>query len=216
MLEADTLFKILLSALLGGIIGLEREWAHKGAGLRTNILIAVGSTLLTLMSLLIAETGKTADPGRIVAQIVTGVGFLGAGTIIQARLAVHGLTTAATIWTVAAIGITVGLGQHLLAFLISILVVATLSMFHLINRFIDKGRKGFAYTIRTVEHAGVLGEIKKILHELAISYEGARISKGKDGYEIDILLHSSDEKNRDFINQVMQLQHVAEISNEGI
>ncbi len=212
----EPLIKILLSALLGGIIGLEREWSRKEAGLRTNILIAMGSTLLTLMSQFIAEAGKAGDPGRLTAQIITGIGFIGAGTIIQSRMAVHGLTTAATIWTVAAIGITVGIGHHLLAFTVTFLVVIVLSLFQIISRKLEKGRKSFAYTIRTAEHAGVLGEIKKILHELAISCESARISKGKDGYEIDILIVSSEEKNRDFLNQVMQLQQVSEISNESI
>jgi len=161
MLEVSTLFKILLSAFLGGIVGLEREWSHKKAGLRTNILIAISSTLLTIMSLSIAQSGKIGDPGRVIAQIVTGIGFLGAGTIIQARLSIHGLTTAATIWTVAAIGIAVGIGQQLLAFLVTILVVIILSTFHAFSRADDNGHKGLAYTIKTAEHAGVLSEIKK-------------------------------------------------------
>lgn len=215
MLEAGILFKILLSALLGGIIGIEREWSNKGAGLRTNILIALGSTLLTLMSLHISGNGKGGDPGRLAAQIVTGIGFIGAGTIIQSRMAIHGLTTAATIWTVAAIGISVALGHHLLAFLVTLLVVLVLSLFQMISHRLEKGRKGFAYTIRTNEHAGVLGEIKKIVHELAIHSESARISKGAGGYEIDILLHSSEEKNREFLNRIMELSQVSEIIHES-
>lgn len=113
-LRLDLLGRLLLASLLGGAIGWEREHAQKPAGLRTNILICVGAALLTDLSVQAAAraTGP-ADPGRIAAQIVTGVGFLGAGTIMQARGGVTGLTTAATLWVVAAIGMAVGFGATL-------------------------------------------------------------------------------------------------------
>ncbi|HXO22622.1 MAG TPA: MgtC/SapB family protein [Thermoanaerobaculia bacterium] len=94
--------KLGLTALLSGLVGAEREWTGKRAGLRTHMVIAIGATLLTHISL------SLGDSGRIAAQIVTGVGFLGAGTILQSRWAVHGLTTAAGVWVAAAIGIAVG------------------------------------------------------------------------------------------------------------
>lgn len=216
MLEAETLLKILLAALLGGIIGLEREWSGKGTGLRANILIAAGSTLLTLLSQWIAASAENGNPGQLTAQIVSAVGFLGAGIIIQSRLTLHGLTCAATTWIVAAIGITVGLGRQLLAFLVTVLVILVLAVFQWIGRKLEKSRKGFAYTIKTAEHAAVLSEIKKVIHELAISYDGARVGKGKDGYVIDILLQTSEEKNREFIDRIMLLQQVSEISNENL
>jgi putative Mg2+ transporter-C (MgtC) family protein len=108
--------KIVLSSLLGGLIGAERERKGKWAGLRTHMLIAVGSTLLTHISILIGREyalGSNAwDPGRIAAQIVSGVGFIGAGTIIQSRGSVHGLTTAAGLWVASALGIAVGAGFY--------------------------------------------------------------------------------------------------------
>ncbi|HET7273730.1 MAG TPA: MgtC/SapB family protein, partial [Longimicrobiaceae bacterium] len=117
-LQIDLLGRLLLAALLGGLIGLERELSSKPAGLRTNLLICVGATLLMELSLTVAAEANAAnlaagvafraDPARIAAQIVTGIGFLGAGTIMQARGSVVGLTTAATIWVVAAIGMAVG------------------------------------------------------------------------------------------------------------
>ena len=103
---------ILLAAVLGGMIGLERAFSGKSAGLRTNILICVGAAAFTLISRqMLSEEGSVA---RIAAQVVTGVGFLGAGAIIQDRGGVHGLTTAATIWLVAAIGMACGASLHLL------------------------------------------------------------------------------------------------------
>lgn len=110
-LRLDLLGRLLLATVLGGAIGWERQHAHKPAGLRTNILICVGATLLTDLSVQVAARAAVpADPGRIAAQIVTGVGFLGAGTILQARGSIIGLTTAATLWVVAAIGMAVGFG----------------------------------------------------------------------------------------------------------
>jgi putative Mg2+ transporter-C (MgtC) family protein len=114
----DLMLQIGLATLLGGAIGLERELGGKPAGLRTNILICIGSVLYTHLSLamLTGSTG-TIPPGtdttRVAAQIVTGVGFIGAGTILHARGAVVGLTSAATIWVVAAIGVALGSGYYL-------------------------------------------------------------------------------------------------------
>ena len=102
---------MLLAVLCGGAVGLERELRGKAAGLRTNILICVGATLFTQLSVQIPSGG--GDPGRIAAQIVTGVGFIGAGTILHSRGAVTGLTSAATIWVVAAIGVALGSGAVL-------------------------------------------------------------------------------------------------------
>ncbi len=110
--------KLLLATLLGGAVGLEREMAGKPAGLRTNILICVGAAMLMQLSVDVSEAGFAqdghpyGDPGRIAAQIVSGIGFLGAGAILHGEGAVIGLTTAATIWVVAAIGMAVGAGAY--------------------------------------------------------------------------------------------------------
>src|SRR6266536_2842532 len=110
----ELLLQLGLAVLLGGAIGLERELGGKPAGLRTNILICIGSVLYTKLSMTMG--GPTSDPTRVAAQIVTGVGFIGAGTILHARGAVVGLTSAATIWVVAAIG--EALGDTLLVILV--------------------------------------------------------------------------------------------------
>jgi len=126
-LRLELLGGLLLAVVLGGAIGWEREAAGKPAGLRTNILICMAATLLTDLSVLVAASSSTpADAGRIAAQIVTGVGFLGAGTIIQSQGSVTGLTTAATLWVVAAIGMAIGLGALVEAVGTTLLVLATL------------------------------------------------------------------------------------------
>jgi putative Mg2+ transporter-C (MgtC) family protein len=130
LLRVDLLAMLLLAALLGGGIGLERELSGKPAGFRTNLLICVGAALLTDLSIAIARAADPAvtqaDPGRIAAQIVSGIGFLGAGTIMQARGSVTGLTTAATLWVVAAIGIAVGAGAYVEAIGTALLVIVAL------------------------------------------------------------------------------------------
>ncbi len=110
----DDVISIVLAVALGAVIGLERELGGKAAGLRTNVLICLGAALFTIISRQIAADGGSS-PSRIAAQIVTGVGFLGAGAIIQDRGGVHGLTTAATIWLVASIGMACGAGFYALA-----------------------------------------------------------------------------------------------------
>jgi len=126
-LRLDLLGRLLLATILGGAIGWERQHAHKPAGLRTNTLICVGAALLTDLSVAMAAAASgPADPARIAAQIVTGVGFLGAGTILQARGSVTGLTTAATLWVVAAIGMSVGFGAAIEATGATVLVLVVL------------------------------------------------------------------------------------------
>ena len=130
-LRLPLLGRLLLSLLLGAAVGLERELSGKPAGLRTNILICVGAALLTELSL-VAASGLVehelirSDPARIAAQIVSGIGFIGAGTILVSRGSVLGLTTAATLWVVAAIGMAVGLQLYVEAIGATVLVVLTL------------------------------------------------------------------------------------------
>jgi len=107
----EVLLRLFVAAALGAAIGLEREWRERQAGLRTHLLVCVGSALFTLVSAYgFSNFGARVDPTRIAAQIVTGIGFLGAGAIIRQGLSVRGLTTAATLWLVAAIGMAVGAG----------------------------------------------------------------------------------------------------------
>ena len=119
-----------IAAVCGGMIGVEREAKRKAAGFRTNILICVGSAMYMAIGLLLMPQSRAGDvdPTRIAAQVVTGIGFLGAGCIIQQRGRVTGLTTAATIWVVAAIGMVAGAGFPILAFISALLVLITLAV----------------------------------------------------------------------------------------
>jgi putative Mg2+ transporter-C (MgtC) family protein len=121
----ELLIQLVLAVVLGGVIGLERELKAKPAGLRTNILICVGATLFTVLS--VHMTGRSGDPSRIAAQVLTGVGFIGAGTILHTRGAVTGLTSAATLWVVAAIGMALGSGAYVEAVGTTVLVMVVLT-----------------------------------------------------------------------------------------
>ena len=121
----ELLLQLGLATLLGGAIGLERELGGKPAGLRTNILICIGSALYTQLSLMMVPAGT--DASRVAGQIVTGVGFIGAGTILHARGAVVGLTSAATIWVVAAIGVALGASHYAEALLSTLIVLVVLA-----------------------------------------------------------------------------------------
>lgn len=140
-LRLDLLGGLLLSTVLGGAIGWEREHSGKPAGLRTNILICMAATLLTDLSVEVAATSAVADPGRIAAQIVTGMGFLGAGTIIQSRGHVTGLTTAATLWVVAAIGMAIGFGALVEAVGTTLLVLVALIPLRKVEGAMERRRK---------------------------------------------------------------------------
>ena len=125
-----------VAAVCGGLIGLEREFKQKPAGFRTNILICLGSAMYMAVGLLLMPQDRVGgfDPTRIAAQVVTGIGFLGAGCIIQQAAHITGLTTAATIWVVAAIGLVAGAGFPILATISALLVVATLAVLEPIER----------------------------------------------------------------------------------
>ena len=130
---AEVVFRIVLAAGLGGAIGLERELREREAGLRTHLLVSVGAALFTMVSAYAwadwrfsTEEGLVFDPTRIAAQVVTGIGFLGAGAIIRQGLSVKGLTTAATLWVVAAIGMASGVGYYWAALVTTALVLLSL------------------------------------------------------------------------------------------
>ena len=135
--DSELIQRLLLAAVLGGALGFERELRQKSAGLRTNMLIAIGSALFTLMSYELADaTG--ADPGRVAAQIVTGIGFLGAGAIIRRDGDIHGLTTAATIWVNAAVGVAAGGGEFHLALIATAVTLGVLLLLHPLESIIDR------------------------------------------------------------------------------
>src|SRR6266480_3731564 len=175
----DLMLQLGLATLLGGVIGLEREFKSKPAGLRTNILICIGSVLYTHLSLamLTASTGVIpagTDTTRVAAQIVTGVGFIGAGTILHARGAVVGLTSAATIWVVAAIGIALGSGYYLEGVGTTLAVIIVLAGLGRIEKIVQS--HSMRSTITVHAHAGptVLEDLETLVRRSGLSGSNRR------------------------------------------
>ena len=136
----DAIIKLGITTILSGFIGFEREHSHRPAGFRTHILVAVGSSLVMLTSVYVFEhMGMTGDVTRMSAQVLSGIGFLGAGTILREGFSVKGLTTAASLWAVACIGIAVGAGFYSGAFVATIVIYLTLNS---LKRFIVRGSAG--------------------------------------------------------------------------
>ncbi|WP_434502248.1 MgtC/SapB family protein [Prevotella sp.] len=139
----DFILRLFIAALLGGMIGLEREYREKAAGLRTHFLVALGSALFMIISVygfegVLTNSQMRLDVSRIAAQVVSGIGFLGAGTIIFQKNAVHGLTTAAGVWATAAIGLACGVGMYLLALSATFLVLVGLEAFNYLLKILEK------------------------------------------------------------------------------
>ena len=142
----EFILRIFVAAVLGGAIGLEREYREKAAGFRTHFLVALGSALLMIVSAYgfenaLASPEHRLDVSRIAAQVVTGIGFIGAGTIIFQKNTIHGLTTAAGIWVTAAIGLACGGGMYVLSIAATIMVLACLEAFNYWLRRIESKRK---------------------------------------------------------------------------
>ena len=188
-LRLDLLARLALAVVLGGAIGWEREASSKPAGLRTNILICVGATLFTDLSIRfggLAIEDAVRDPARIAAQIVTGIGFLGAGTIIQARGTVTGLTTAATLWVVAGIGMSVGSGSYLEAVGTTLLVLVVLVLLAPMENAIARRRPThFRIVLTPVAGAGRI--VEKDVLEMGLGVIRRRVEK--DAKLRSVILH---------------------------
>ncbi len=136
-IELLMITRILISALLGGILGIDREILHKPAGLRTHILVSVGASLLTMISIFYFSM----DYARIVANIIVGIGFIGAGAIIGSRGHVQGITTAASVWIAAAVGISVGVGYYLVATVTTLICLLVLRILRKVEFKVLKTRR---------------------------------------------------------------------------
>jgi putative Mg2+ transporter-C (MgtC) family protein len=176
--NADEFVKLLLALGIGGIIGLERQFRDKAAGVRTMMLICVGSALFTIYSIKIG--GESVDRTRIAANIVSGVGFLGAGAIIRDAGRVVGLTTASTIWIVAALGMGVGSGEYVFSVGALIAVLLALLIFSPIERAIGRWRERRTYRVTCLVNASSVSQLESILAKAGLKVRG-RKQKIRDG-----------------------------------
>lgn len=189
----EIIFKLALAAILGGLIGLERESLNRPAGLRTYTLVSVGSALAMVVSLdMYFQYYQTvnADPGRIAAQVVSGIGFLGAGTIMREGATVRGLTTAAGLWVVACIGLAVGAGLYIPAIVTTILILFILIYFIRFEELFTGLREYKGLVMLVEDRPGQVGIIGSILGDLGVLIKNIQLTRleGED-LEIELLLH---------------------------
>jgi putative Mg2+ transporter-C (MgtC) family protein len=166
-LHLELLLQVVLATVLGGAIGMERELSGKPAGLRTNILICVGATLFTVLSLKLAAI--RGDPARVAAQILPGVGFIGAGTILHARGSVTGLTSAATIWVVAAIGMALGAGAYPEAIGTTFLVMLILAGLGYLEDFVARRSTHSHLLIHAKPEVSALEELESLVRRSGLT-----------------------------------------------
>ena len=178
------LFRLVLAAVLSGAIGFEREFHGRAAGFRTHILLCIGSTLVMLTSMHIFDIYSSrapADPARIAAGVITGIGFLGAGTIMHSKSAVRGLTTAASLWVVAGIGLAVGSGMYYGAIVTTLLTVITLMLFSKLEYVMIRKDWYKTIIIETKEGVDQLKAIREIITDRKSEITDFEVDKARDG-----------------------------------
>lgn len=201
----DALIKLGITTLLSGFIGYEREHSHRPAGFRTHILVAVGSALVMLTSVYIYDTqGMTGDVTRMSAQVLSGIGFLGAGTILREGFSVKGLTTAASLWAVACIGIAVGAGFYAGAFVATIVIYLTLNS---LKRFIVRGSTGKLLFIEIKDIGVQIPDITKTIkqcggkiHSMEVVYTESKDLKFKHKKDTSVIKVLVFPKNEDSLS----------------
>lgn len=192
-LQLDLAFRLLVASVLGAVVGFEREIHEHPAGMRTHLLVAFGSAMFTILSIhgfvdvLAPAQGTLPDPTRIAAQIVTGIGFLGAGAILKYGTSIRGLTTAGSLWATSAIGMAAGVGDAIIALVGTAIVVFSLWP---LNRIVERLRSGADRTIRVRLQLGRLDALGSITKELAahrVELSGLQSQRiGKNRYEVEL------------------------------
>ena len=199
-IEWEMAIRLLLASFLGGFIGYEREAHHKAAGLRTHILVSIGSCLIMILSIKIYASvqGYTnADPARLAAQVVSGIGFLGAGSIMKEGSTVRGLTTAASLWVVSGVGLAVGSGYYMGAFMTTGFVFLTLSILSRIEK--KDYHSQVELSITTIDTPGQIGKIASILGVHGIQIRNVQVIEHKELLKIIFMVYVPRQVERNMV-----------------
>ncbi|MBN1623853.1 MAG: MgtC/SapB family protein [Clostridia bacterium] len=180
--ELESILKIIMALVCGGLIGYEREYKNRPAGLRTHILVCVGAALVMVVAQFMYNNNPDGgiDTTRLGAQVVSGIGFLGAGTIIRERFGVKGLTTAASLWAVACIGIAVGSGYFLIAGVTTLVIIVSLILFRKLEKVMKIKSEKSKIKIQAEITEDIDALVKKILEDGGYSVSGMKFNKSDD------------------------------------
>ncbi|KPU28177.1 methyltransferase [Caloranaerobacter sp. TR13] len=217
MLTIKQIFiRLFLSILLSGLIGMERESIRRPAGFRTHILVCVGSTLVMLTGIYIVDLynyKSSLDVTRLGAQVISGIGFLGAGTIIREGTTVKGLTTAAGLWAVACIGLAIGAGFYLAAILTALLVFITLLAFTRVEKHIKVRRNYMCIKIVSVNQPGQLGKVGSITGKYGANIRNIELESQDDNIVVITLLIQIPNTSikLDLLNELSRIEDILEV-----
>ena len=204
--------RMLVALAIGGAIGLEREFKGKPAGIRTNMLMCFGACLIMIISIEVARMrGGTADPGRIAAQVVTGIGFLGAGTIIRSRFHVAGLTTAATIWVLSALGLAIGAGYLLLAVVGGFLITLTLTLIGYVEKALKRRRGYYVVQLDLENREGIIGSILELFRDMHIHSTVQDINRSGANWTAVLDYYASMPEHEGLIDRLSSAEGVKSI-----
>jgi putative Mg2+ transporter-C (MgtC) family protein len=203
------LTRLLVALVIGGAIGLEREFKGKPAGMRTNMLLCLGSCLIMIISIEVAQYApRVADPGRIAAQVITGIGFLGAGTIMRSRFHIVGLTTAATMWALTALGLAIGAGYILLSVVVAVLITGTLILIGFIETMLETKRSYHIIQVSFAIREGAVSEILEAFAAAKISSEELEMDRSGDTWRATFGYASSRERHRKLVERISAMDGV--------
>lgn len=203
----EILTRLLVALLLGGVIGIEREYRDKSAGFRTLTLISMGSCLFTMVSYML--TNGTAD--RIASNIVTGIGFLGAGVIFKSERGVNGLTTAASIWAVAAIGMAVAGGFYEIAVASCLSMLIILVAFNPIERWLDRMNKERTYKIVCVYEPDITRKYEIKMKECKLRFRPAKRMRAENRMHLQWQVRGSRKAHECFIEYLLKEKEISEL-----
>jgi putative Mg2+ transporter-C (MgtC) family protein len=208
--ELEIIKRLIFSLILSGIIGWEREKEEKPAGFRTHILVSLGSTLFMIIS---AYAFPNTDPTRIAAQVVTGIGFIGAGTILRNEYSVKGLTTAASIWAVSGIGMAVGAGLYFPAVITTLFILAVLILATKLEKIFIGSHRDLILKCKIEDKPGVIGEIGTVLGELKVNIKQIGLTSINENMaELSLILRlPSKIKKEEIIERLSKIISVKEI-----
>ncbi|MCR1898111.1 MgtC/SapB family protein [Irregularibacter muris] len=208
--------RLLLALLLSGLIGYEREYTNKPAGFRTHILVCTGATIVMMISIRMYELYQLSprlDPTRLGAQVISGIGFLGVGTIIREGDSVKGLTTAASIWTIGCIGLSIGAGLYILSLLSTFFVFLALVVFNKAELLYISKKRFQHVVVITVNESGQLQKISDKINSLNIKVNNIEmITSEKDNIKFDFLLKlPSSVSGEEFVQEISALEEVLSV-----
>ncbi|MHB1126584.1 MAG: MgtC/SapB family protein [Bacillota bacterium] len=213
----EVIIRLGLAGILGGFIGLERESLRKSAGFRTHILVCMGSTLIMLVSMEMTRiTSNNADPGRIAAQVISGIGFLGAGTIMREGVSIRGLTTAASLWVVAGIGLAVGAGLYFAATIGTGMVFLALLYLVRLESRLGERRSYQVFFLTMDDGPGQLGLVGAVLGEHRTNIQNIILGETSAGrIRVELHLKIPDRINfNDLISDLIQLPGMHHVERE--